>query len=69
MRGLTIPQIKRLVQLRRAGLSCPATATVLNLDYGVETTPNKVRCYSRKYAPDTISASHRERLKRGRVAA
>jgi hypothetical protein len=59
---LTIPQIRRLTDLARAGLSDSAVAVVLNLDYGLALTPGRVRGWRQRYAPDVRNSKHAPRL-------
>lgn len=46
---ITMPLIKRMRELRDAGLSCAAVAAVIELDHGEKFTTDSVR----KYAPRT----------------
>lgn len=49
-KGVTVPVIRRMTELRRAGLSCPAIKAVVELDYPVSVTVEMVRYYVRRYS-------------------
>lgn len=45
----TIPQIRRMTELRCAGLSIQAATIVVNLDWSTDFTPNQVRYFTGRY--------------------
>jgi hypothetical protein len=52
-RGVTMPVVRRMTDLRRVGLSFAAIKAVVELDHGgVHLTENAVRHYLRSYAPE-----------------
>lgn len=46
---LTVPQLARMLQLRRAGLSCEGVAIVFRVDYGIDLSAGSVRSFTRRY--------------------
>ena len=51
-KGITIPLIRRMADLREAGLSCAAIKAVVELDHpDVSLTHDAVRYYLRRYGP------------------
>lgn len=52
-RNPTMPQIARMVELRRAGLSCAGIAIVFRVDYGIDLHPGSVRSWTKRFGGDS----------------